>query len=412
MLRAHLSLPVVLFTLAGVTVGQDWAQFRGHEGGATATAPDLPLEFTLADAAWRIELGGSGDSSPTIRGERVFITSVLDDTAVRLVQCLDVKDGSELWAVELPFEPYKSHELNSFASSTPAVDDERVYLAWPDGDVLVALALDLDGEEIWRAELGPYLANHGGGGSPVLVDGTLVVANDNESDESFLVGLDPATGKERWRRERETSRASFATPVVYRATKGDAQIIFASTSHGLTSLDPATGQLLWEVDGLFSKRCVATPVVAGSLVFATAGSGGGGQESAAVRIPRHGEQARLQYRARRSLPYVPSPVAAGERIFTFNDGGIVSCLRAETGKAVWSERVEGEFFGSPIVVDERVYAVSKEGVLVVVAAEDEFRLLATIDLGEPSNATPAVANGVLYLRTDRHLMAVRGFTDD
>jgi len=249
------------------------------------------------------------------------------------------------------------------------------------------------------------VVNHGGGASPVLIDGVLVVPNDTEERKSFLVGLDPATGEERWRRRRDTDKGAFATPVAYR-DEGGTQVIFASTAHGVTSLDPATGELLWEVDGLFSDRCVATPVVVGNLVFTTAGSGGGGKESAAVHIPEHGEQARLQYRARRALPYVPSPVAHGARIFTFSDGGVVSCLRAETGAAVWSERVDGEFFGSPIVVDERIYAISKAGVLFCVAAGDEFRLLGTSELGEESNATPAVAGGMLFLRTDRHLIAV------
>lgn len=406
MQRAHALLPIVLFTLAGGAAAQDWPQFRGSDGRATASAPDLPVDFTLADATWRVELAGSGHSSPVVSAGRVFVTSHVDGEDTRVVQCLSTADGAELWAVEIPFEPYQSHQLNSRASTCPTADGERVYLAWPDGEHLVALALDLEGELVWRKELGSRFAKHGGGTSPVLVDGVLVISNDNESNDSFLVGLEPATGDELWRRERKSSKTAFATPVVYRDSQGDPQVLFASTSHGLTSLDPHTGKLLWEVEGLFSDRCVATPVVLGNLVFTTAGSGSAGKESAAVHIPQHGEQARLQFRARRSLPYVPSPVAHGEHIFTFGDGGIVSCLSSRTGKSLWRERVTGEFYGSPIAIDDRLYAINKEGVLVVLAADDDFQLLGTVDLGEPSNATPAVSDGVLYLRTERHLCSV------
>lgn len=391
--------------LAGVAAGQSWPQFRGLDGDATAHAPDLPVTFTLDDARWRAELPGPGSSSPVVAGGRVFVTSVVEGKGVRVVSCLDAADGAVIWAREEAFEPYPHHAQNDLASSSPAADGERVYVVWPDGGRLVALALDRAGELAWRTELGAHVQRYGGGASPVLVDGVLVVANDDESDAPFLAGLDAATGEVRWRRPRESDKGAFATPVVHRDRDGRAHVIFSSTAHGLTSLDPATGELRWEQSGLFSERCVASPVVIGQLVFATSGGGGGGKESAAVRIPENGETPRLVHRPRRSLPYVPSPAAAGNRLFLFADGGVVSCLKAGSGGKVWSERIDGEFFGSPIVVDGRLYAMTKEGVLIVLAAADEFSELARVDLGEPANATPAVADGVLYLRTARHVTA-------
>ena len=204
-------------------------------------------------------------------------------------------------------------------------------------------------------------------------------------------------------------RAAFATPVVHRPADGKAQVIFASTSHGLTCLDAASGELRWEVDDLFEQRCVATPVLAqgaaGKVVVAFAGQGGGGTEGVAIALPRGDSNARVAYRLRRSLPYVPSPVAADGHLFLFNDGGVVSCLDATTGADVWRERVDGEFFGSPVVADGRLFAMTREGELVVLAASNEFRELARVDLDEPTFATPALADGVLYARTEHHVVA-------
>jgi outer membrane protein assembly factor BamB len=285
-----------------------------------------------------------------------------------------------------------------------------VYLLGVDGGDLVARAFDLDGEPVWRSVLAPFEAQHGFAASPLVVDGTLIVANDNEGASSALFGLDPATGELRWKRERRSERASYSTPVVRTCGDGALEVLFASTAHGLTALEPATGALRWERDDLFEQRTVATPVVAGDLAFVFAGQGGGGQEAAAVELVGGTPEAPpgVRYRPRRALPYVPTPVFHGGLLFLWNDGGVVTCLDSASGDSLWQERVGGDFYASPLVVGDHLLAPSNAGELVVLRAGPEYELVQRLDLGEPTQATPAVADGVLYLRTHTHLIAVRG----
>lgn len=403
-----LLVSVLPLLLAGSAGAQAWSAFRGADGGR-APALELPDELKTDAAAWRVELPGAGNSSPVLWKERVFLTSLAPEGDARLVSCHATRNGETLWTTALPFASFSTHRLNGFVTSTPALDAEHVYVVGPDGDRLRVHALDHAGEVQWTRELGPYRARHGGGASPLVVGDRLVVSGDSEAETSFLVGLDTRTGLEIWRRPRTSSRAAFATPVLL----SPESVLFASTSHGLTCLDPATGALQWELTDLFEQRVVATPVVADDLVLLFAGKGGGGTESAAVKLPfteTGGEpgsdaEPRLEYRLRRSLPYVPTPVARDGLVFLLSDAGIASAVQGYSGEVLWSERLGGEFFGSPVLAGDRAYVLTKGGELVVFAAGREFAALGRVDLGEPSNATPAIADGVLYLRTERHLWA-------
>lgn len=199
--------------------------------------------------------------------------------------------------------------------------------------------------------------------------------------------------------------------MVYHGEKQDGapQLILTSWSHGITSLDPRTGKLNWDLPVL-KYRCVASPVVAAGLIFVTCGEGGGGKQMLAVRPgdPDKKSEAKVAYEVNAKLPYVVTPVARGNLIFLWTDSGIVSCLDAPTGKTLWQERVGGKYFGSPVRVGDRLYCMSRDGDAVVLAAADRYKLLGRVSLGELSHATPAVAGGVMYLRTQTHLMAISG----
>lgn len=403
-------------SLAGDSESEGWPRFRGPDGAGLSAARTVPTSFDEDDYNWRVELPGPGSSSPVIRDGKVFVTCETGTGELTLV-CLAAADGAERWRKSFAFEPYGQHELNSFAAATPALDAERVYVTWRSGEARIVEALTLEGESVWRRELAPYRGQHGAGASPVVVEGVVILTHDNggRETESFLIGLDASTGETAWKRARKTSYGAYSTPTVLRTGASSPQVLFTSTSHGVTSLDPRTGELRWEVDGVFARRCTGSPVVAGDLVFATAGNGGSGKESVAVEFPGTADgddpAPAVRYRLGSSLPYVPTPIAVGELLFLWSDGGIVSCLRAADGERLWRERLSGEFFGSPICVADRLYAISKDGVLFVLAAAKTFDLLGQVDLDEPSNATPAVAGGVLYLRTERHLISVGGASD-
>jgi outer membrane protein assembly factor BamB len=185
-------------------------------------------------------------------------------------------------------------------------------------------------------------------------------------------------------------------------------VILSSLSHGITSLDPLSGKLNWELPVFHKNRVVGSPTVAAGLIFAAAGVAGAGRETVAVRPgdPDRGVEAKVAYNVQGSLPYVPTPVGRGSLVFLWNDQGVVTCLDGPTGKVRWRERVGGDYFGSPVRLGDRLYCISRDGKLVVLAAADKFQLLARIDLGERSHSTPALADGILYLRTVSHLMAL------
>ncbi len=222
-----------------------------------------------------------------------------------------------------------------------------------------------------------------------------------------MVALDAASGAERWKTPRRARKAAYSTPCLWETPGVAAQLIVTSWAHGVSSLDPQTGKPLWELP-VFTYRVVGSPLVAAGLIFASSGGGGTGKPFVAVRPgnPARAAPPEVTHWARKQIPCVPTPVAGDGLVFLFGDQGLVKCVDAASGSERWQERVGGSYFGSPVRVDDRIYCISREGELVVLAAADKYRLLARIDLEEPSSSTPAVANGVMYLRTLSHVMAI------
>lgn len=399
---------LLLPTSASYAGDAAWPRFRGPGGSGVSSASGVPAKFTEADYNWRVKLPGDGPSSPVVWGDKVFVTSAEKDRGRRHVLCLSARGGRKLWQKSWPFRPFRVNTKNSFAVATPALDARHVYLVWTSPKSVAVVALGHNGREVWKRDLGPYSSQHGPGPSPVVVGGVVILGNDQEGNESFLVGLDGATGRIRWKRKRRGGKASYSTPAVLVREGGRREVVFTSTSHGITSLDPATGKLVWESEP-FKNRCVSSPVIVRGLVFATAGQGGGGREAVAVRPPRRiGGRAEVAYRIERELPYVPTPIAVGDLMFVWNEKGRVTCVRAEDGKVIWQESVGGRYYGSPVCVGGRLYAISMKGEVVVISASEKYKLLARNPLGEASYATPAVSGGVMYLRTKSQLISLGG----
>ena len=239
--------------------------------------------------------------------------------------------------------------------------------------------------------------------------GDMVILANEQDGNSSVIALDRATGETRWRSDRRTEKAAYATPCVYQPDTGPAQLIVNSWAHGISSLDPATGKLNWE-QAVFKYRVVGSPAIAGGLVFGACGTGGVGRQMFAVRPGNAatGAEAEVAYELKGSLPYVCTPVAYGDLLFSWFDRGVVTCLDAPSGKIHWQERVGGNYFSSPVRVADRIYCISREGEVVVLAAKKKFKELSRVDLKERSNSTPAVADGTMYLRTVSHLMSLGG----
>ncbi len=402
---------MVALCIAGsthVARGSEWTRFRGPNGQGQSDATSIPVNWSEDDYRWKTPLPGNGHSSPVIWGNRVFVTSGDPDNGARMVICLDTSTGKIEWQKAFAASTHSMHTRNSFASSTPAIDADRLYVTWATPDEYVVLALDHQGEVVWREDLGAFRSKHGFGASPIVVDDLVILAND-QKDGGSLVALDAKTGRQRWKTDRSAGRAAFATPCVYQHEDGHRQLVFFSDADGMTAVDPATGDILWQVKDAFPDRCVGSPAMVDGLILGTCGSGGNGKHLVAVRPPRDASDiAKVVYKITRTIPYVPTPIAYGKLVFLWHDRGVVSCIDAHTGVAKWQERVAGSYFGSPVRVGDRIYCISNDGEVVVIAAAPQYKLLARNALGEPSQATPAVADGRMYLRTANSLICIGG----
>ena len=419
---------LALIVSSGAYAAQgEWTRFRGPDGSGISDAKTVPVQWTEKDYNWKVKLPGVGHSSPVVRGNRIFVTCGEPETGKRMILGLDAADGRIVWQRDYPCKTFKQHRDNSFASATPAVDSHGVVLTWTTPEEVVLLALDLEGRDLWRRSLGPFLTLHGSGSSPIIVEDLVVLANDQEdpkalpeiygaraatlpSGKSFLIALDRKTGETRWRLDRRTSQAPYSTPCVLRPTGGRPEVILTSTANGITAVDAATGKIDWELDNVFRERCVGSPVPAPGLVIAGDGYGVRGTRYVAVRpgSRERGEKPTVAYEIKPPVPLVPTPLVNDGRLFLWGDDGVVACLDAAGGKPFWRERVGGSFYGSPVCVNNRLYCIARNGDVVVLAASDKFELLARVPLGEPSYATPAVSGGVMYLRTRSHLFSLGG----
>jgi outer membrane protein assembly factor BamB len=414
-LRGLLSFTVLLVSFQ-IASAQEWTRFRGPNGSGESDATTVPTKWTDSDYNWQVKLPGEGQAAPVLWGDKLFITSSDPATAEQHVLCFDTKNGDKLWQKDFPSAKHTLHKLNTFASSTPAVDEAAVYVAWADPSAITLIALSHAGEEKWRKNLGPFVGQHGFGTSPIIYEDLVVLGNDQgdeqASGESFLVAFDRKSGEERWRTPRKTREVAYSTPCVYKPVAGPPELVFNSGAEGMTSVDPKTGKVNWQID-LFDKRSCSSPVVVGDVIFGSCGSGaGGGNYVVAVRAPNGKDRTapEIAYKMTRAAyaPYVPGFVAKGELVFLWSDKGFVSCLNAATGEALWQERIGGTYYGSPIRVGDNLYCQEASGDMVVVAADTKYKLVAKNKLGEPTNSTPAVAGGTMYLRTLSKLMSLGG----
>ncbi|HUQ71411.1 MAG TPA: PQQ-binding-like beta-propeller repeat protein [Planctomycetaceae bacterium] len=396
----------------GVASAQEWTRFRGPNGTGLSETAGIPITWTEADYRFKAKLPAGGHSSPVLWGDLVFLTGA-DDTgdARRLVYAVDANTGRVVWTKTFESTKHTRHKLNSFASGTAAVDESRVYVSWTTPEEYTVKAFTHDGREIWSRGLGPYVSQHSGGNSPVVFDDLLIVVNDQDLEgggKSFVTALNRETGERVWKLDRTSDVVAYSTPCEHRTADG-IELIFNSKAHGITGVNPYSGKVNWTVGELFDKRSVSSSVVAaGDLLIGSCGSGAGGNYLVAVHpgTAAKPDSGKLAYKITRQMPYVPTPIAKGDLLFLWADNGIVSCVEAKSGDILWQNRVGGTFYGSPICVQNKLYAIDTTGTVVVLAADREFAELARNPLNDLCHSTPAVANGRLYLRTYEHLICL------
>jgi outer membrane protein assembly factor BamB len=403
--------------LAGVVNAQTWPQFRGPNTQGRTAETGLPLKWSGAEnIMWKTELPGESWSSPVVWGNRVFITTATDGGVSCRVIAIDRKTGAILWNKEVFKQIIRRKEnRNTYATPTPATDGKLVYACFGDGSFA---ALDFEGRVVWINRDYPFYGQHGLGTSLLLHDGLLIMARDGSSDgedkkigwqtpwdKSYVLALDAKTGKERWKTGRGLSRISHGTPAIWTAPNGRAQVI-SEAGDVLQGFDLKTGERLWSSEVIGEGK--APSVVLGDGLAFTSGGWGGKESIKAFRLGGKGDlkESNLVWEQRKGMPKVPSMIYVNRYLFAITDGGVATCMKADTGELVWQQRIGGNFSASPVASEGRIYFVGDNGETTVIKAGPEFEILAKNPLGEKVQASPAISQGQMFIRTERHLFAI------
>jgi outer membrane protein assembly factor BamB len=430
------------FILLAVEATADWPQWRGPSSRGVSAESGLPTTWSANEnLKWRATLAGLGNSSPIVRGDRVFVTSQIGSTPVTggahpqlarderalaeretpiggrraeagatgeiwlVVEAFRRSDGVRLWEHKVraagPFPDL--HEKHNLATPTPATDGERVYAWFGNGQVL---ALDMDGRLVWTRHLGddysPFQTQWGHGSSPALY-GDLVILLCDHRRASYLLALDARTGKERWKVDRGSGRVSHSTPLVVPAPGGDELLV--NSSERIDAFDPKTGALLWYT-GSERQTPIPSAVFHDGRIYLSRGYRN--SDYLAIRPGGRGDVSatHVDWRVAAGASYVPSIVYYDGLLYMTNEVGVVTCADARTGEPVWRHRLGGVFFASPVAGDGKIYLLSETGETFVMRAGRTAEVLARNELGGRFLASPAIAQGRLFLRSDGALFAI------
>ncbi len=407
---------------------EEWTQFRGPGGLGVSTATGLPVEWDgSTNITWKTDLPGPGTSSPVVYGDRMFLTCYsgyglnvrgrgessgggsgnIEDLTHHVI-CLDADSGNILWDKKLD-QGSKRAKFGSFltyhgyASSTPAVDGDAVYVFF--GPVGV-FAFSHEGEQLWQADVGNRTHGWGTGSSPLLYQDKVIVNAGVESGS--LVALDRKTGEEVWSQGGMTM--TWVSPMLGDA--GDREEVVMNVRRQVMAFDPATGRQLWHCDGIRDYVC-SSVVSHEGVVYVIGGRRG---KCLAVRAGGEGDVSDMHvlWEARVGSD-VSSPVYHdGYLYWPHEKRGILYCVNAENGEVVYQEKLPSDgpapmFYASPILADGRLYYVSRRGGTYVVAAKPEFELLAhnTIESDDTVfNAAPIVDEDRLLIRSGKALYCI------
>jgi outer membrane protein assembly factor BamB len=441
-LLALLTVTFVITTATTTAAADDWPHWRGPSGSGVSKEVKLPSKWSdTENVAWKAPLRGLGISSPIVSGDLVIVTSQAGSGEVRsgprlvqggnpleagerplggtgptagdgkvvfLVTAFDRRTGKRAWEFELPAEgPLPSvHEKHNLASPSPVTDGERVYAWFATGQIA---AIDLSGKLVWKkhlgAEYGPFEINWGHGSSPVVYrDRVILVCYHQKS--SYLLSLDSRSGRVQWKADAPAGVTSYSTPLVVEsnAAGGKAEIV-VNSSAGVSGHDVATGEQLWRYEET-NRFPVPTPSFENGLIYMSRGYRS--SPFMAIRPGGKGDisATHVAWRVPSGAPYISSLVLYDGLIYLTGDVGVLTVADAKTGERVYQERIGGVYTASPVAGDGKVYLVSEDGETLVLAAGRAPKILERNKLTARQLASPAVAGGRLFIRSDDALYAI------
>jgi outer membrane protein assembly factor BamB len=414
-----------------------WPAWRGPDHTGVAPAGNPPVRWSETEnVRWKTELPGLGTSTPVIWGNRVFVTSAVDEGVPAegaappaegegaaggrrlagapgmmhrfVVMAIDLDTGKVVWErTARRGPPHEGHHPDgTYASGSPITDGEHVFATFGSQGLY---AYDLDGNLKWEKDLGDMRTRlgFGEGASPALHGDTLVLNWDHE-DEDFIVALDKRTGEERWRRDRDEI-TSWTTPLIVEHD-GKAQVVVSATG-AVRGYDLATGEDLWHTPGM-TVNAIPSPVHAGGVVYVTSGFRGSALlaiDLAKARGNLEGTDA-IRWRFDRDTPYVPSPLLYdGLLYFLKVNSPILTVIDVANGEVVYGpQRLDGidNVYASPVGAAGRVYFQGRGGESVVLGAGRKYEVVANNELEDSFDASPVVAGDRLLLRGRRHLYSL------
>ena len=428
----------LLFISSLTTAGSaaNWPQWRGPDGSGISTEKNLPATWTpTTNIKWKAAIPGRGHSSPIVWGNRIFVTTAVEGDVVPgakavthmagdkeflhpdsvganrkhqfKVIALNRETGKIVWE-SLAWEgtPYDNrHRKSSYAASTPATDGKMVYAFFGTEGLY---AYDFNGKLAWKAQLGKLgTVGMGTGTSPILFNNLVIVQCDEDNGEaSFIVALDKKTGKEAWRTPRKI-QVSWSTPLLVKtATRSE---LITSGTETIVSYDPATGKELWQHKGVESNA-IPSPVANNDTVFLVAGFpakiamaiklGGSGDLTGSSNVP---------WKYAKGTAYVPSPILYGDYLYLTTDRGILTCIDAKTGEVKYEGGripIPATFTASPVAFEGKILMTSEDGDTFIVKAGPKHEVLATNSIGEPVYASPAIADGRIFIRGEKNLYCI------
>jgi outer membrane protein assembly factor BamB len=381
-----------------------WSRWRGPSGQGLVTGSGYPDKWSATqNVVWKTPVPGNGNSSPIVWRDRIFVTTAYDGGKRLSLLAFRRSDGSKLWEAFAPDGRAEfTHRKNGHASATPVTDGERIYVSFGARGMA---AFDMEGKLVWHQDLGPIDNYWGTAGSPLLYKDRVILYQDGRSS-SFVVAFEARTGKQVWRTNREAS-VGWGTPIAIRA--GDRDELIVHSQNRVLAYSPDTGRELWRCNGSLFE-VIPTPVVGHGMLFCSSGRAG---PTLAIRPGGQGDVTgtHVVWSSPRGSPFVPSPILYGEHLYMVNDmASVVTAFEAATGKTMWQGRLgvaqrEG-FSASPVAFDGKVFFTNDDGETFVLRAGATFELLHSNHIGERTLASPALADGRWYIRTEQNLFAI------
>ncbi|MBA3481181.1 MAG: PQQ-like beta-propeller repeat protein [Pirellulales bacterium] len=419
-MRLALVALVSVLTLAQAAVADNWPQWRGPNAAGIAAEGDYPVDFSGDEnVTWKVESPGVGSSSPTVWGDAIFVTSIIDGQDG--LSKFDF-NGKELWQKKLGPGLEGKHRNGSGSNPSPVTDGMHVVTYFKSGRVACH---DFDGNELWQVNLQEKYGENtlwwDLGTSPVLVDGKVVIAV-MQSGDSYLVALDVANkGAEVWKQKRqyvrpEESDHAYTTPQLANVDGRD--VIVTWGADYLTGHDAKTGEPLWELGPFNPKeeanwRVIASHAMGDGVAVVPYGRGKF-LAGVPLKVEHSGTPQPLWEEQGEVGPDVPTPIVAGGKVYILTDTGKVVCRDLKTGDELWADalpRDKDKYYASPVLADEKLYFTREDGVVFVADVSDGFKLLTSKDgndMGERIIATPAPVRDSLLIRGEKHLFRIGG----